>query len=72
VLYASRRDPALAVKMLQDYLAGSSKTDEAPAFVAYSRLAELERQLGNNAEAQRDEAASQAMAREYRPKEARH
>jgi tetratricopeptide (TPR) repeat protein len=72
VLYESRRDPALAVKMLQDYLACSSKTDEAPAFVAYSRLAELERQLGKSAEAQRDEAASEAMAREYRPREARH
>jgi hypothetical protein len=72
VLYESRRDPALAVKMLQDYLAGSFKTDEAPAFVAYSRLAELQRQLGNSTEAQRDQAASQTMAREYRPKEAKH
>ena len=72
VLYEAKRDPALAVKMLEDYLAGSSKTDEAPAFVAYRRLAELERQLGNSAEAQRDVAASQAMASEYRPKEARH
>jgi hypothetical protein len=57
---------------LQDYLAGSFKTDEAPAFVAYSRLAELQRQLGNSTEAQRDQAASQTMAREYRPKEAKH
>jgi tetratricopeptide (TPR) repeat protein len=72
VLYEARRDSVLAAKMLQDYLASSSKTDEAPAFVAYSRLAELQRQLGNSAEAQRDVAAAQALAHEYRPKEAKH
>jgi hypothetical protein len=72
VLIEARRDPELAAKMLEDYLAGSSKTDEAPAFVAYSRLAALERQLGGSAEAQRDEAAAQALAHEYRPKEAKH
>jgi tetratricopeptide (TPR) repeat protein len=72
VLYEARRNPVLAVKMLQDYLAGSSKTDEAPAFVAYVRLADLQRQLGNNAEAQRDEGAAQALAHEFRPKDAKH
>ncbi len=72
VLYEARRNPALAVKMLQDYLAGSSKSDEAPAFVAYGRLADLQRQLGNSAEAQRDEAAARALAHEFRPKDARH
>ncbi len=72
VLYEAKRDPALAVKMLQDYLAGSSRTDEAPAFVAFSRLAELQRQLGDSAEAQRDEAAALALAHEYRLKEAKH
>jgi hypothetical protein len=40
--------------------------------VAYSRLAELQRQLGNGAEAERDQAAAQAMAHEFRPKEAKH
>ncbi|MGP8254040.1 MAG: hypothetical protein ACLQHF_18585 [Terracidiphilus sp.] len=72
VLYEARRDPGLAAKMLTDYLAGSSKTDEAPAFVAFIRLADLERQLGNSAEAQRDEAAAQALAHEYQTKEAKH
>lgn len=72
VLYEARRDSATAVRMLQDYLGGSSKTDEGPAFVAYSRLAELQRQLGNSAEAQRDQAAAQAMAHEYQLKEEKH
>ena len=43
---ASNRDPALAAKMLEDYLAGSAKTEEAPAFVAHDRLAQLKQQLG--------------------------
>jgi tetratricopeptide (TPR) repeat protein len=72
VLIEAKRDPGLAAKMLQDYLAGSSKTDEGPGFVAYSRLAALQRQLGNGAEAERDEAAAQALAHEYRPKEEKH
>jgi tetratricopeptide (TPR) repeat protein len=72
VLIEAKRNPVLAAKMLQDYVAGNSKTDEAPAFVAYSRLAGLELQLGNSAEAQRDQAAAQTMAHEYRPKEAKH
>ena len=47
VLIEANRDPALAAKMLEDYLAGNSKTDEAPAFVAYTRLgSSLEQQLG--------------------------
>jgi len=72
VLIEARRNPVLAAKMLQDYVTGSSKTDEAPVFVAYSRLAGLELQLGNSAEAQRDQAAAQNMAHEYRPKDAKH
>jgi len=71
VLYEAKRDPALAVKMLEDYLASSSKTDEAPAFVAYSRLGELQRRLGNSTEAQRDQAGALALAREFRLKETR-
>ncbi|MFZ0301773.1 MAG: hypothetical protein WAL75_03770 [Terracidiphilus sp.] len=72
VLIEARRDSALAAKMLEDYLAGNSKTDEAPAFVAYGRLALLEQQLGNSTEAERDQAAAQSLAREFRPKDAKH
>ncbi len=72
VLIESGRDPQLAAKMLEDYLASSSKTDEAPAFVAYYRMARLQRQLGNGAAAQRDEAAARELARDYKPKDAKH
>jgi tetratricopeptide (TPR) repeat protein len=67
VLIRSKRDPALAAKMLADYLAGDSKTEEAPAFVAHARLARLKQQLGDSAGAQQELAAASNLAHEYRP-----
>ncbi|MGB6719343.1 MAG: hypothetical protein WBE72_01000, partial [Terracidiphilus sp.] len=56
ILIRSRRDPQLAAKMLEDYLAGQSKSEEAPAFVACERLARLKQQLGDNDAARREQA----------------
>lgn len=67
VLASAHRDPALAAKMLEDYLAGSAKSEEAPAFVALDRLARLKEQLGDPAAANRDRAAALALARDYKP-----
>jgi tetratricopeptide (TPR) repeat protein len=67
VLIRAKRDTELAAKMLQDYLAGSSQTEEAPAFIAHYRLARLLDQLGDHAGAQREQAAGYALAHEYRP-----
>ena len=67
VLIAARRDPALAAKMLEGYLAGSSQSDEAPAFVAHIRLARLKQQLGDAEGARQELFAAAAMAREYNP-----
>jgi tetratricopeptide (TPR) repeat protein len=67
VLIKSKRDPELAARMLEDYLAGDAKTDEAPAFIAHWRLARLLEQLGDGAGARREQAATFAMAREYTP-----
>jgi tetratricopeptide (TPR) repeat protein len=67
ILIRAKRDPALAAKMLGDYLAGESKTEEAPAFIAHYRLARLLEQLGDSAGAQRERAAGYAMAHEYHP-----
>ena len=73
VLIRARRDPELAAKMLQDYLGGNSKTEEAPAFVAHYRLARLLNQLGDRNGAQREQAAGYALASEYRPpQDAKH
>jgi hypothetical protein len=67
VLSETHRDPALAAKMFEEYLAGSSKTEEAPAFVAHLRLARLKDQLGDGAAASRERAAAVALANNYKP-----
>jgi predicted Zn-dependent protease len=67
ILTAANRNPALAAKMLNDYLASPDKTEDAPAFVAHLRLARLNSQLGDTAGASRERAASLALAREYKP-----
>jgi hypothetical protein len=73
VLTRANREPALAARMLEDYLAGTSKTEEAPAFVAHLRLARLKEQLGDAASAQRERDAALALASEYRPgQQSRH
>jgi len=67
ILAKAKRDLALAAKMLNGYLASPAKSEEAPAFVAYTRLARIDGQLGDTAGAQRDRAAANALAREYKP-----
>jgi hypothetical protein len=53
--------------MLEDYLAGSSKSEEAPAFIAHARLGQLKQKLGDSDGAKQEFAAATAMAREYNP-----
>lgn len=67
ILTKANRDPQLAVKMLNDYLASPAKSEEAPAFVAYTRLARLDAQLGDTVGAQRQRAAAIALAHDYKP-----
>ncbi len=67
VLIESNRDPALAAKLLGDYLAGNAKSEEAPAFEAHLRLARLKKQLGDAADAQREVAAALQLAHDYKP-----
>jgi tetratricopeptide (TPR) repeat protein len=67
ILTEAQRDPSLAAKMLSDYLASSSKTEDAPAFEAHVRLARLKKQLGDSAGAQREKAAALALAHDYKP-----
>jgi hypothetical protein len=72
VLIRAKRDPELAAKMLEDYLAGESKSEEAPAFVAHIRLARLKQQLGDLTGAERERAAAYALAHEYKPAQDRN
>lgn len=67
VLIRVKRDPELAAKLLQEYLASPGKTEEAPAFVAEARLARLQQQLGEASSAQMAQAAAFELAREYDP-----
>ena len=67
VLIESNRNPALAAKLLGDYLAGNAKSEEAPAFEAHLRLARLKKQLGDAAGAQREVAAALQLAHDYKP-----
>jgi len=67
LLIDANRDLPQAARMLEDYLAGQAKTEEAPAFVAYTRLAGVKVRLGDQAGAKRDQAAARALASEYRP-----
>jgi tetratricopeptide (TPR) repeat protein len=67
VLIRVNRDPELAIRLLQAYLASPYKTEEAPAFVAYTRLARLQQQVGDTANAQTAQSAAYELAHEYRP-----
>lgn len=67
VLTSAKRDPALAAKMLEDYLASSSKTEDAPAFIALNRLARLKDQLGDTAAANQERAQALALAHDFKP-----
>ena len=73
ILAQANRDPQLAARLLEDYLASSSKTEEAPAFVAHTRLARLKDKLGDATAAARELEAARALAHDYKPAgDARH
>ncbi|SPE26319.1 conserved exported hypothetical protein [Candidatus Sulfotelmatomonas gaucii] len=67
VLITASRNPSLAATMLENYLASSSMTEEAPAFIAHIRLGRLKQQLGDAAGAQSELAMAAAMAKEFSP-----
>jgi hypothetical protein len=71
-LVRANRELPLADKLLEEYLASPNKTEDAPAFVAYGRLARVKEQLGDAAAAERDRAAAMAMAHEYKPPVGKH
>ena len=66
-LIRTKRDPARAARMLEEYVASSAKTEEAPAFAAHTMLARLRAQLGDTAAASRERAAALALAHDYKP-----
>jgi tetratricopeptide (TPR) repeat protein len=71
-LTKANRELPLAAKMLRDYLASPNKTEEAPAFAAYARLARLQEQLGDRGGADQDRAAAAALAHDFNPHDRKH
>lgn len=66
-LARSKRNTALAAKMLEEYLADYPRTEEAPAFEAYTLLARLKAQSGDKNGALEARAAALKLAHEYKP-----
>jgi predicted Zn-dependent protease len=66
-LIKANRNPALATKLLETYLAAPNETEEAPAFIARVWLARLRAQSGDAEGARRERAAALALAQEYKP-----
>lgn len=67
VLIRANRNTALAIKMIDAYLASPTGTEEAPAFTARVWLARLRAQIGDAEGARRERAAALALAQEYKP-----
>ncbi|MGB6691721.1 MAG: tetratricopeptide repeat protein [Terracidiphilus sp.] len=66
-LVRANRELPLAMDLLEEYVASPNKNEEAPAFVAWARLARLKDQLGDQDAATRDMAQATALAHEYKP-----
>lgn len=67
VLIKANRDPALAIRLLETYLASPRATEEAPKFTARVWLARLRGQTGDTEGARRERAEALALAQEYKP-----
>lgn len=67
VLMDGKLDPGTAARMLEEYLASATKTEEGPAFEAYVRLAKMKKQLGDPSGAQQEITAALALAHDYKP-----
>jgi tetratricopeptide (TPR) repeat protein len=67
VLSRGTRNLTLAAKMLEEYLADYPRTEEGPAFEAYTRLARLKAQAGDKNGAWEARAAALKLAHDYKP-----
>ncbi len=67
VLVDAKQDSGTAARLLEEYLASSTKTEEGPAFEAHVRLARMKKQLGDSAGAQQQINEALAQAHDYKP-----
>jgi len=67
LLNTLNRSPELAERILRDYLASGTKSDDAPAFKVHVQLGELLKKRGDSAGARREFEAALALASNYVP-----
>jgi tetratricopeptide (TPR) repeat protein len=67
ILLLGRRNLSLAERMLEEYLASYPRTEEGPAFEAYTRLAKVKAQLGDKNGAWQARAEALKLAHDYKP-----
>ena len=67
ILIRGNRNLSLAAEMLERYLAGYSKSEEAPAFIAHTQMAHLKSQLGDPSGAWQERTAALQLAHDYKP-----
>lgn len=67
ILIAGKLDPGTAERLLEEYLASPTMTEEGPAFEAHVRMARIKKQLGDSNGAQQEIAAALALAHDYKP-----
>jgi tetratricopeptide (TPR) repeat protein len=67
LLTTLNRSPELAERILRDYLASGTKSDDAPAFKVHVQLGEMLKKRGDSAGARREFEAAVALASNYVP-----
>jgi tetratricopeptide (TPR) repeat protein len=67
ILTSAQRSPALAERLLRDYLNSPAKTDESPAFKVHLQLGDLLAQRGDTAGARAQYAAAYRLAGSFEP-----
>jgi tetratricopeptide (TPR) repeat protein len=67
VLIRGKRNLTLAKKMLEEYLVSYPRTEEGPAFEAYTRLARVNAQLGDKNSAWQARTEALKLAHDYKP-----
>lgn len=67
VLIRGKRNLALARKMLEEYLENYPRSEEGPAFEAYTQLARVNAQLGDKNGAWQARAEALKLAHDYKP-----
>ena len=67
ILITAHRSPELVERLLRDYLASPSKTDESPAFKVHLQLGDLLKQRGDSAAARVQYTEAAALAANWTP-----